>query len=210
MRTITRHYETIPGTEVEVELPIGPTYGEPIDLFASPREGGGYHVAYAVTDEVGWDFWEWDGGDENPENWPNGRFRDFRNSHDGGGQEARDEFYREMVELVGEDHVFLVEVYSHGLESFSRVDAGRFYPDRQWDVCASCVLAVPPDVTDPAGWADGVLTQWTAYVNGDVWDLIYFDVDAEGKMVGDYECLGGFFGYEEAKQGIYDNTSVKR
>lgn len=182
----------------------GPSDGA--DVFIERQGDGNYRITWLEQDNDPGDQWEWTGGDEKPESWCNAAFKDFRNQHEGGGQEARDAFYAEMVEKVGADRVFLVEVYSHGLEAFSRVDAGVWYPDRQWDVCAACVIAVPPDATEPAEYADAVLKSYTAWCQGDVYGIISCVVDPDGTLVSD-DSVWGFIGYEyaveSAKSGVF-------
>lgn len=166
-------------------------------------DGAFRRVSWLVPDyDYRGDMIEWADPDRetNPNEWSNGCFRDFRNSHDGGGEIARDAFIEQMVEMVGADRVFIVDVYSHGLEHFS-VSNSRWYPDRQWDVAPACVLAVPPDVTNPREWADGMMEQWTAVVNGDTWLLVSNFLDSEGNVIPDAsEVIGGFIGREYAER----------
>lgn len=164
-----------------------------------------WEVTWLVHDPSDTEF-EWDDpeGDYAPEQWINGVFRDFRSNRSGGGQQDRDEFCQEMVELVGEDRVFIVEVYSHGLESFSIAGTG-LYPDRRWDVAPACVLAVPPDVTNPREWAEGLLQTYTSWVNGDVWGIVSNRVCKSGRVWGDdavWGIIGREYAEQEAKAGI--------
>jgi len=208
MRSTTTHEVEIPGTDITFE-PVGPIPESHEDIWfealTDDKDGDAFRVAWLVHDEWGYESWEWDNPSTDPTEWVDGCFRDFRNSHDGGGQEARDDFYREMVEAVGEDHVFVVEVYSHGLESYSVVGA-KWYPDRQWDVAPACVLAVPPDATNPREWADGMMESWTAIANGDCWTVITHYVQPDGTVSAD-DAIGGMIGRgyaeEAAKSGVY-------
>lgn len=203
-RTERQTFLTIPGTDIEVQTDGSlPPYHA--DVYVTTNDDGSYRLAWLLNDDDGYGLWEWSDGSGDPEQWSNGAFKDFRNHYDRydgmDGQDGRDAFFAAMVEKVGEANVFLVEVYSHGLESFSRVDAGRFYPDRQWDVCASCVLAVPPDVTNPAEWADGVLESYTSVVNGDVYGIVSLDVpaDYDGSPL-ETDSVWGFIGSEYAEE----------
>lgn len=198
----TERYMEVP--ELGIELPLA---GLPIpedheDLFV--READKSHVvSWLVHDES--PYFEWDDIDADPGEWVKGVFRDFRNHYDGGGEEARDTFIADAVARFGQDRVFIVDVYSHGLEHFSRSHS-RWYPDREWDVAPACVLIVPPDVTNPAEWADGILDEYSSWANGDTWAIVSVDVDAEGnRQMAD--VIGGFIGRqlaeEAAKSGDY-------
>lgn len=203
MATITATYKMeVPGTDLTFE-PSGPLPDPHEDVFVTPLvnnpAGDAFRVAWLVHDEYQ-DNYEWDDPTTTPSEWFNGCFRDFRNSHHGGGQEARDAFYAEMVELVGEDRVFIVDVYSHGLDHFS-VSQSRWYPDRQWDVAPACILAVPPDVTNPADWANGVLDTFSSWVNGDCWLIVTNYLDAQGNVTSD-DIIGGFIGREHAEEAV--------
>jgi hypothetical protein len=68
-------------------------------------------------------------------------------------------------------------------------------------VAPACVLAVPPDVTNPEEWADGVLREWTAVVNGDVWFIVTHFIQPDG-TVRDYQCIGGYVGREVAEECV--------
>lgn len=204
MTTITKHTihrVEVPDTDIsfEVEGPLPDIYDDIyVRELTDPRTDDAYAVSWLVYDDDSYDMMEWADPDSEPSEWVNGCFRDFRNSHDGGGQEARDEFHAAMVKAVGEDRVFIVEVYSHGLESYSVVGA-KWYPDRQWDVAPACVLAVPPDVTNPREWAEGVMEQYTSWANGDVWLIVTHYVRADG-TVSSCDIIGGFIGHEHAEE----------
>jgi len=201
MATITTtHKMQVPDTDLWFE-PEGPLPEPHEDVYAtaltSDPDGDAFRVAWLVHNEYQGDY-EWDDPTATPSEWINGCFRDFRNSRHGGGQEARDTFYEEMVELVGADRVFIVDVYSHGLDHFS-VSQSRWYPDRQWDVAPACILAVPPDVTNPEEWANGVLDTYSSWANGDTWLIVTNYLDAKGNVTSD-DIIGGFIGREYAEQ----------
>jgi len=203
MATITATYKMeVPGTDLTFE-PQGPLPESHDEVWVRSIADDddvvcGYDVSWLVRDEDCWDGFEWDQPTTTPSEWINGCFRDFRNSRDGGGQESRDEFITEMAAKVGQDRVFIVDVYSHGLEHFS-VSNSRWYPDRQWDVAPACVLVVPPDVTNPREWADGVMEQYTSWACGDTWLVVTNTLDTEGHVTND-ECVGGFIGRENAEE----------
>lgn len=203
----TAHYVEVPDTDIsfEAEGPLPDVYDDVFVEDLTGTEVGAHRVTWLVHDDCAYDMMEWSDPTDEPTEWVNGCFRDFRNSHHGGGEVERDEFFAEMVEAVGEDHVFVVEVYSHGLESFSVVNT-KWYPDRQWDVAPACVLAVPPDVTNPREWADGVMEQYTSWANGDVWLMVTHYVKPDG-TVDSCDIVGGFIGHEyaveAAKSGDY-------
>lgn len=158
-----------------------------------------YHrISWLVHDDYGHDMHEWDSPGTEPKNWSNGLFCDFRNGYDGGGEEARNAFIEEWTERLGPEYVFIVDVYSHGLDHFS-VSNSRWYPDREWDVAPACVLVVPPDVTDPRGWADAMMESWTSLSNGDVWGIVTMVIDHDGKVVDEDSCWG-FIGRENAEE----------
>lgn len=203
-RTESRTFFTLPDTDIEVETD-GSIPDRHADVYVRTDDDGTRHVSWLVQDDDARDLIEWDDHESDPAQWCNGVFKDFRNHHDTfggyGGQDGRDAFIAAMTRKVGPDHVFLVEVYSHGLESFSRVDAGKWYPDRQWDVCAACVLVVPPDATDPVAYADGMLESYTSWVNGDVYGIVYVAVPADysgGELPTD--SVWGFIGHEYAEE----------
>lgn len=196
-------------TAREIQIPdlnisFVPTYPAPepdedVWVTEDPADGSGIDtvtVSWLIPDEL--DEFEWDDLSDPPARWSYGFFRDFRNSRDGGGEEARDSFYDECVEAVGVDHVFVVDVYSHGLDHFSVADT-RDYPDRRWDVAPACILAVPPNVTNPVEWANGALNSYSSWVNGDVWavcrERLAFTLSATLSS----DCLGGFIGRENAE-----------
>lgn len=195
MRTVTtrEHYVTIPETDTEV-------------LVSGPLPDHQSEVVHALTRDDGTIVLSWKVQDTDPMeyDWQEGVvFKDFRNHYDGGGQSARDAFIADMIEKYGEEHVHLVEVYSHGLESFSRVDRGVAYPDRQWDVCAACVLVTPDDVTSPTEFADAVLAEYTSWCCGDVYGVVSVDVpaDYDGAEL-DCEAVWGMIGYEYADECV--------
>lgn len=187
------------GVEFEFMGPAPDGIGmDPITVEVEAPSGADFRVSWTVQDSDAYDLIEWDAADTAPKDWCQGVFRDFRNSHNGGGEIARDEFYAEMVEAVGADHVFIVDVYAHGSEHFSRANTAN-YPDRQWDVAPACILAVPPDATNPAEYADGVLDVFSKWANGDVWGVIHNYVKADGTVVDDDSCYG-FIGYKCAEK----------
>lgn len=200
-RTTITHEVDVPGTDLTFEAQ-GPMPDLCDEVWVRPltdsRDGSAYAVSWLVSDEYRDDLVEWDDLGTDPTQWVNGCFRDFRNTHDGGGEEARNAYIEEAIEVVGKDRVFIVDVYSHGLDHFSVANT-QWYPDRQWDVAPACVLVVPTDVTNPREWADGMMEQWTAVVNGDCWIIVTHYIDAEGGVV-DCEVIGGFVGYEYASK----------
>jgi len=158
VRTETRYFITLPGSDIEVEALRGSV--EESEVVWSEDPDGKLNICYAFPDPYGSDF-EWEEGEI---------FRDFRSHRDDGPsllREARELYHREY----GPDRTFLVEVYSHGSESFHRVDAPAFLPDCQWDGSPCCLLVVPSDVTDPTGWADAMLRRYNAWLRGDVWAI---------------------------------------
>jgi len=177
-----------------------------ITELTNDSDGADYRVTWLVHDEAAEDF-EWADPDREPDpkQWVRGAFRDFRNGYHGGGQGARDAFLAEMIELVGADRVFIVDVYSHGGEHFSIAGTAN-YPDRQWDVAPACVLAVPPDATNPREWAQGNLDEWNAWCAGDVWGIVSNYVKADGTVVADDSCwgfIGSDYAEEAAKSGCW-------
>ncbi len=202
MATITTtHKMEVPDTDITFELDCSPPEShEEVWTRQTTDEDGtltGYEVSWLVRDEGQMDY-EWDDPKTPSSNWVNGCFRDFRNSRDGGGEEARDDFLAKMVGLVGDDRVFIVDVYSHGLDHFS-VSESRFYPDREWDVAPACVIAVPSDVTNPKEWANGVLETYSSWCNGDVWIVVTYAVTLDGAVTYD-EYVGNFIGREYAEE----------
>lgn len=197
--TETRHIGELPdGTRFELDGPRPHEGSDPIVVEDTTVTGAAYRVSWMVPDDDAWSQWEWDNVDDLE--WGHGVWRDFRNSHDGGGEIARDAWIVEMVERFGEDNVHLVEVYSHGAESFSRINT-RYYPDRQWDVAPACVLVTPPDVTDPIAYADATLAEFTSWANGDVWIVCQNYVTADGTVVHEDIC-GGFIGHQYATEVV--------
>jgi hypothetical protein len=218
-RTITTHYATIPGTDIEVVLPVGPTYGEEIELLASPREGGGWHLGYLVNDD--------NGSVEDPINDDdcgdpeyNCSYKDFcRNGNTGGGQVARDEYLHELHESgADKSRVFMVDRFEHGLCRHSLTGTG---PQCQFDnAVGSGVLVLGPGIvpyTDRDGKlhtlediAASMLDVYTQWANGEVYCSVGFDVDETGAMVGDYDLCGGHLGYDPIEDAVYEYTSVQR
>lgn len=207
MATITTTCKMeVPDTDLWFE-PVGPLPEPHDDVWVreldNDTSGATRAVSWLVPDTYCGDGYEWDEPTTTPSEWVNGCFRDFRNSYHGGGQEARDAFYAEMVELVGADRVFIVDVYSHGLDHFS-VSQGRWYPDRQWDVAPACILAVPPDVTNPEEWAAGVLDTYSSWVNGDTWLVVTNYLLPDGTVESD-DIIGGHIGREHAEMAAKHN-----
>lgn len=218
MRTLTKNFETIPGTDVEIELPIGPTYGEEIELHVSPREGGGWHVGYLVTDDSG----STDdpiNGDEGGEEY-RWTYKDFRRGYTPGtGPEGRDEYLAELqAEGVDPARVFLVDVYEHGQCRHSLSGTGYQCP---WDTTdgSGVLVALGSDIAEYThdgktytlrDQAANLLDTYTQWCNGEVYDVVSFDVDETGAMIGDYECVGGMLGYDPPESAIYDNSMVAR
>lgn len=196
--------DTITVTDDDTEVTFRYNAPAPYDdeVHVHRNDDGSYRVSWLVEDHDRWEY-EWDDPDTPSEQWSNGVFRDFRHQTYRGerGPDALRLFHADMVEAHGADNVHLVEVYSHGLESFSRVAAERFYPDRQWDVCAPCVLVTPPDVTDPAGWADGMLESYTSWCMGDVWGVVNYYVNPDGTVTDDDSCWG-FIGHDNATEAM--------
>lgn len=185
----------VPGTDIWFEA-IGHVPNSYDDVWTSETPTG-YVLTFLVQDECYGEDFEWDNPDTPNDEWVNGCFRDFRDSRDGGGQEARDTFATEMIEEVGVYRVFIVDVYSHGMDHFSIANTAP-YPDRQWDVAPACVLAVPADVTNPREWAEGVLETYSSWVNGDVWGIVTYDVAPDGTL-NDYDTIHGYIGHENAE-----------
>lgn len=96
------------------------------------------------------------------------------------------------------DRLFLVECYSHGLESYSLVSDQRFYPDRQWDVGLAGVLTVPDDATEPEEYARGILEEYTSWVNGDVWGVVTVYLNPDGSFR-EHESCWGYVGRDYAE-----------
>lgn len=192
-------------TTTEVQIPDTDIWFTPQEPLPDPgdeiyvnEEEGVTRVSWLVRDDDAGPF-EWSDPDTPPSEWINGVFRDFRSSQGGDGTPAsRDEFYREMVELVGEDRVFIVEVYSHGADTFAIVGT-RHFPDRQWDVAPACVLAVPSDVTNPAEWANSIIENYNSWVNGDVWGVVTHWVHNKTRIVTDSSSVWGFVGLDDAE-----------
>lgn len=197
IKTRTTTEVQIPDTDIWFTPQVGPR-PDPYDDVYVPFVGESFRqVSWLVRDDDAEPF-EWDDPDTPPSGWINGVFRDFRNSHHGGGEEARDAFAAEMAELVGADRVFIVEVYSHGADTFAIVGT-RHFPDRRWDVAPACVLAVPPDVTNPAEWASATIDNYNSWVNGDVWGVVFHSVDNDGRVLG-CESLWGYVGRSYAEE----------
>lgn len=209
MRTETRHFIMLPGTDIEVETPYA-LYDESDTKF-SPREGGGFHVAILVPDEhsCATDLVEWDDPDTDPAQWSNGVLIDFDPNYAGpNGPEAFRDFIETMSDKVGPENVFILDRYSHGMDNYSRVNS-RFLPDRQWDVSQTAVLVVPPDVTNPTEWADGMLESWNAAITGDAWGIVGYSVDADGEIVdGEGDSCWGFLGHDYAASEMTAYTDV--
>jgi hypothetical protein len=189
--------------ELDLTFPVNGLLPDTHDEVWVKSDGNVHHISWLVQDDDGYNMHEWDSVGTEPKNWSNGLFRDFRNQYDGGGEEARNAFIAEWTERLGEDHVFIVDVYSHGLDHYS-VSNSRWYPDRQWDVAPACVLVVPPDVTDPRCWADGMMGSWTSVCNGDVWGIVTLTVDSDGKVLDEDSCwgfIGRQYAEEAAKEG---------
>lgn len=184
MRTSTEM--RVPGTDLWIE-PNGPL-PEPHDDVWVTADGGNLTVAWLVQDEMHEDY-EWGDPDGDTAEWVNGCFRDFRNSQHGGGEDARDAFIEAMTAKVGADRVFIVDVYSHGLEHFSVANSVG-YPDRQWDVAPACVLAVPLNVTNPREWADGILDEYSSWACGDTWGVVRCTVLPDGTVDNEDSCWG--------------------
>jgi len=201
--TTTTHRVEVPDTDLtfEAEGPIPDAYDDDIWVrnLTGQKDGSTRAVTWLVSDqEDRSDLIEWDDPSDDPREWVNGCFRDFRNSRDGGGEVARDDFMAEAIEAVGADHVFVVDVYSHGLEHYSVANTVP-YPDRQWDVAPACVLVVPADVTSPREWAVAMMESWTAVVNGDVWGIVTHYLDDAGNVV-ECDSVWGMIGREWAEQ----------
>lgn len=195
----------VPGTDLWI-TPAGPMPEPHDDVWVKeiPGDTGTpsmLEITWLVQDPYFDDF-EWGDPEDDPEEWVNGCFRDFRDSHDGGGQEARDAFIEAMTAKVGADNVFVVDVYSHGLDHFSVANSVN-YPDRRWDVAPACVLAVPPDVTNPREWADGIMESYSSFACGDTWIVVTNRVTLDGTVV-EEECIGGYIGrkYAEEEAGV--------
>lgn len=188
---ITReYYVTIPDTDTEVRV-SGPLPDHQSEVHCIVQNDGVRTLSWKVQDN-----------DPMEHDWQEGvEFVDFRGRSN--GPEERDLFMAEAIERLGPEHVHLVEVYSHGLESFSRVDAGMFYPDRRWDVAAACVLVTPTDVTNPAEFADGCLSEYTSWCCGDVWGVVVVEVpaDYDGSEL-ECESVWGFIGSEYADECV--------
>jgi len=186
----------------ETDGPI-PEHGDELPGMPFAQEWrGGWTVAWVCHDPYGFDCWDgWDDPSTPEDQWTTGVFRDFRTSHDGGGELARDEFVADMVESFGRDRVFVVDVYSHGAEHYS-VSNTTWYPDRQWDVAPACVYVAPADVTDPRAFAQGMMATWTSYVNGDVWNVVQSSIevnpDTGEATETDVDVVGGYIGYDHA------------
>ncbi len=97
-----------------------------------------------------------------------------------------------------EGRAFLVECYQHGLVSYSLVDEGRFYPDRQWDVGVAGIITLSEDFTDPRAAAVAIMESYTAWCNGDVYGVCERTIAADGTVAESGEECWGFIGHDYA------------
>lgn len=187
--TITRHTTaTLTIKEIDLTFDIEPHFA-PDDTDTvrwAPREGGGYNVAWLCDDDDnGGDFWK-----DLREN--DGELIEFERGCD------PSEMLAAARAEHGADRVFIIEVYSHGLNSYSV--AGEIdYPDRRWDVGIHGLYVCPEDATDKPAFATAIMREYTDWCNGAVYGVIVRQIDADGNVIDgdDRECWG-FIGYDYA------------
>lgn len=110
-----------------------------------------------------------------------------------GDIDAVNEYLRE-----NEGHAFLVECYSHGLDSYSLVADGKFYPDRQWDVGIAGIITLGDDWTNPREAAASIMESYTSWCNGDVYGIVERVLHSDGTVDDDGDECWGYLGYEYA------------
>lgn len=190
--TIVKHYDTltieVDGNEVEFTID-GP---EPYDtdyVWAKRQEDGDVRVTWLVHDNDA--HWEWDKLTTEPAEWVDAVFEEFTTEWD------RDAFIEQATEQVGKDRVFIVDHFEHSSHHYSLTGTVN-YGYMGLDTRPSCVLVVPPDVTEPKEWAKGVLESYSAYVNGDSWGIVTNIVSPDGTVLyGD--STWGYIGFDNAK-----------
>lgn len=180
-RTVT-HTATLPSGEV-VELPAAPC--EHIDPVLTDD---GNTLRFAVEDDYGREY-EWQEGVEFVQ-------ASYRHNYYCDDPQA-------WIESVRADHdVFVVDVFEHGNIMYSLSGEG---PQCQFDTASGgAAIAIPNEhhdnpFTNTRDAAEGILAEYTAWCNGDV-----YGVYEMGKVNGewaenDYPCFG-IIGWEYAEQ----------
>lgn len=123
-------------------------------------------------------------------------------------EEARDEFIAQQIENgVPENHIFIVEKFSHGMSRYSVFDGEL--SDR-WDAAPSNVLVIDGKNEhgiadeDMRGAADATLKEYTDWANGETYCVNQTFIGPDGEEVDpvDRYVVHGFIGAEYAKQTI--------
>lgn len=127
-------------------------------------------------------------------------------------EDARDTYIKEKIASgVPEDHIFIVDKYSHSGVSYSVHDT-KTYPDHNWDTAPSNVLILDADsanknlggVIDIEA-AQSTLDNYTSYANGDVYGIAVAIFDKDGEITDEPEVSWGYIGTEYVEEMIKDD-----
>lgn len=119
--------------------------------------------------------------------------------------EDLEEYDLEWVkEFKNKYHVFGLEAYIHSGVCLSLSREGNF-PDRQWDVSQlGCVFVAKeewPEADKAKEVARGLIKEWNCALSGDVYLIVKQTYDKDKKQL-DYDCVGGFYGHDEALKSL--------
>lgn len=183
--TSTSHLITIGDEDVEVPFEVDCM----VDPFLSED---GNTLRYAVLDDSGHDH-EWQEGVE------------FFTGDTGSIHYVDADEANERLDALRETHdVFVVDVYQHGNVVHSLSSEG---PQCQFDTArggaAIAIPTGPEGFTNPREAAASILTEYSAWCNGEVYGIVEMQRDpATGEWAETDSTCWGFIGYEYAEQMV--------
>lgn len=205
---------------VELEIPIGPHAADLVsipeekcflpapgqDIYFHKRGGswpyrGGWCVSWIVQDPDPYSDWEWDDPfEEDSAQWNRAGWTDVDSCDREYGTE---DTLTSLVSLHGNERVFLVDCVTQSYVIHRLTP----YVDREVDYQYDHVLVVPADSTNPKEYAESMLGEYTKWLNGDVWGIVYRELSATGEVI-EREEVWGYIGQEYAESAAKDAVAA--
>jgi len=194
--TIAKLDATVRGREISFERPDGTRIE-----FDTGDDVAGNAVAVQLADgttEVRWAKYDDSPGEYN--------FTEGDSIQEFRSEAARDAFIAEQIaDGVPKNHIFIVQKYSHGSDSFSLYE-GRL--NDQWDSAPSNVLVL--DAKNEHGIEEAnlreaaviTLADYTSWANGETYAVNSAIVGVNGEETGDRDTVYGYTGSKYAQETI--------
>lgn len=118
--------------------------------------------------------------------------------------DARDFYQGNKIEQEKDYYIIPIEAYIHSGVSLAISQEGDF-PDRQWDVSHVGLALASKKEFKSKKQAEkairGLVESWNQYLGGDVYSIVAEKYDNNKEQV-DYDVVGGYYGFEEAKKEL--------